>query len=200
MKKEKQIIAIFDFDGTLTTKDTFLEFIIYVYGRKKLYYGILINSIWIILMKLNLYPNWKAKQRIFSWFFKDMPYNEFIKWGYLFIKRIDEIINFSSIEILNKHLINNHTVYVISASIDEWVRPWCYKRGIKNIICTQVSINKSKKLTGKFLTSNCNGQEKVNRFTKLEPKRDNYTLYAYGNSIGDKEILEFSDYSHLIKS
>ena len=67
----KKIYA-FDFDGTLTTKDTLLEFIRFAKGNVGLAVGFLYYSPLIILMKLHLYPNWKVKQKIFAWFFKGM--------------------------------------------------------------------------------------------------------------------------------
>lgn len=59
-------IYAFDFDGTLTTKDTLIEFIRFSKGRVRLFLGFLLFSPLLILMKLHLYPNWKAKQRVFS--------------------------------------------------------------------------------------------------------------------------------------
>ena len=72
----KKIYA-FDFDGTLTTKDTLLEFIRFAKGNVGLAVGFLYYSPLIILMKLHLYPNWKAKQQVFSYFFKGMNIDDF---------------------------------------------------------------------------------------------------------------------------
>jgi phosphoserine phosphatase len=52
------------------------------------------------------------------------------------------------------------------------------------------------RLTGRFLTKNCYGQEKVRRVTQVLPKRDNYILVAYGDSRGDKELLDYADVRH----
>jgi hypothetical protein len=56
----KKIYA-FDFDGTLTTRDTLLEFIRFVFGIRRMLFGFLIYSPLLILMKLRLYSNYKAK-------------------------------------------------------------------------------------------------------------------------------------------
>ena len=72
-------VYAFDFDGTLTKKDTFVEFIEYSKGYGKTFWGLMLFSPILVLMKLRLYPNWKAKQRIFSWFFKGMEIDEFNK-------------------------------------------------------------------------------------------------------------------------
>lgn len=54
----------FDFDGTLTTADTLLAFIRYACGTWRFIVGFLLHSPLLVLMKLKLYPNYRAKQRI----------------------------------------------------------------------------------------------------------------------------------------
>ena len=38
----------------------------------------------------------------------------------------------------------------------------------------------------------------MNRLLEIEPRREEYFLYAYGNSTGDKEMLAFADQSTLV--
>ena len=75
MKKEK--IYCFDFDGTLTTKDTLLEMIKFAKGKTRFLLGFLLYSPILVLMKLHLFPNWKAKQLIFKHFFGGMTIEDF---------------------------------------------------------------------------------------------------------------------------
>lgn len=63
-------VAIFDFDGTITKKDTLLEFIKFSKGYIAFYKGILRYLPILIAFKIKIYPNWKAKQKIFSYFLK----------------------------------------------------------------------------------------------------------------------------------
>ena len=59
----KQIVA-FDFDGTITNRDTLLEFIKFAKGKTAFYLGFLLHLPWLLAMKCHLYPNWKTKQMI----------------------------------------------------------------------------------------------------------------------------------------
>ena len=59
----KKKLYCFDFDGTLTTSDTLLEFIKYAKGRGRFLMVFLMYSPLLVLMKLHLYPNWKAKHQ-----------------------------------------------------------------------------------------------------------------------------------------
>ena len=46
-------VAVFDFDGTITRKDTLIEFIRFAKGSAALYWGLLLHLPWLILMKLH---------------------------------------------------------------------------------------------------------------------------------------------------
>lgn len=195
---KKREVAIFDFDGTLTVKDTLLEFIKYACGHIRFYIGFGLHAPLLILMLIHLYPNWKAKQKIFAWFFKGMEYNRFAKLGESFASEIGHMSNIKMKNILKQFVKQNAHVYVVSASIEEWIRPYCIKLGVKDVLGTKVEV-KDGKLTGKFLSKNCYGQEKVNRLLEVEPDRNEYNLYAFGDSRGDKEMIKFADKGFLIK-
>ena len=68
------------------------------------------------------------------------------------------------------------------------------REGIE-IAGTQIEVINGK-LTGRFLTRNCYGKEKVGRLLQLYPDRKSYRLIAYGDSRGDRELLAFADESH----
>lgn len=189
----KKIYA-FDFDGTLTTKDTLLEFIRFAKGSGLMYAGFLLFSPLLILMKLHLYPNWKAKQKIFSWFFKGMKINEFDLLCQTFAQQNQHLLRPEGKEKVRKILEEDDiTVLVISASIDNWVRPFFDEFGENiRVIGTQIEI-KTDRVTGRFTTKNCYGQEKVNRLKALYPQRETYELIAFGDSRGDKELLAYAD-------
>ena len=189
----KRCIAVFDLDGTLTTKDTLLEFIKFACGVPRFYWGFLLFCPILILMKLHLFPNWKAKQLFFSHFFKGWEYNDFKAKGQLFANEIEKMENRKMLEKLNDHLNHSDVVYVISASIFEWVQPWCEKIGVSRVLATQIEVDANGIISGRFATKNCYGKEKVRRLLEVEPERRSYILYAYGDSRGDKEMIAFSD-------
>lgn len=196
-KDGKKTIAVFDFDGTLTTKDTLLMFIRKACGTWRF---CLIFSLYlpiIVMMKLRLYPNWRAKERVCARFFRGMGYEKFRQHGVDFAADVAGFQREENIECLKQHLAMGHKVYVISASIEEWVAPFCHTLGDVNVECTKIS----RDLTH-FLTRNCYGIEKVNRLLEAEPDikshREDYYIYAYGDSNGDKEMLAFADEGTLL--
>lgn len=189
-------VYAFDFDGTLTKKDTFVEFIEYSKGYGKTFWGLMLFSPILVLMKLRLYPNWKAKQRIFSWFFKGMEIDEFNKLCQNFATAKQDIIRQSGLETIRKALSQEDSVIVITASIENWVRPFFQEFGDKiRIEGTQIDVRLGI-ITGSFLTKNCYGQEKIKRLKRAFPYRKAYKLIAFGDSKGDSYLLKEADESY----
>ena len=188
----KKIYA-FDFDGTLTTKDTLIEFIRYAKGSMALGLGFLRYAHLLVLMKLGLYPNYKAKQKVFAHFFKDTTLDDFNALCKAFAASSSHLLRPNAIEAINQAIKDGSEVLIVSASIDNWVQPFFPQ---VKVVGTQIEVIDSK-LTGRFLSKNCYGQEKVNRILSLYPNRQDYHLTAYGDSRGDKEMLAFADESYF---
>ena len=188
----KKIYA-FDFDGTLTTKDTLIEFIRFAKGTLGFGWGFARHAHLLVLMKLGLYPNWKAKQKVFTYFFKDMKLEDFNALCQAFAASSGHLLRPAGIKAIQQAQNEGSEVLIVSASIDNWVQP--FFADVK-VLGTQIEVIDGK-LTGRFLTKNCYGQEKVNRILTLFPDRKDYHLTAFGDSRGDKEMLAFADESYF---
>ena len=188
----KKIYA-FDFDGTLTNKDTLIEFIRYAKGSMALGLGFLRYAHLLVMMKLGLYPNYKAKQKVFAHFFKDTTLDDFNALCKAFAASSSHLLRPNAIEAINHAIKEGSEVLIVSASIDNWVQPFFPQ---VKVVGTQIEVIDGK-LTGRFLSKNCYGQEKVNRILSLYPNRQDYHLTAYGDSRGDKEMLAFADESYF---
>lgn len=187
-----QKIIASDFDGTITTKDTLLEFIRYAKGNTRFVTGFLLHAPLLVAMKLHLYPNWKAKQRVFSYFFGGMDITCFDALCRSFAESFRHLIRPGALEMLRKAEIEGTEVVIVSASIDNWVQPFFPNLRVAG---TKIEVVDGI-VTGRFTTPNCYGEEKVVRLKALFPQRESYHLTAYGDSRGDKELLEYADERH----
>lgn len=153
----------------------------------------------LVAMKLRLYPNWLAKQRVFSHLFRGMSLEEFNRHCRDFAASDGHLIRPRARTFLHSLLAGGNRVVVISASVENWVRPFFEAMDDgKNIafLCTQVE-TRDGLLTGRFLTANCYGPEKVNRLRAiLSAPRERYFIIAYGDSRGDRELLSYADEGH----
>lgn len=190
----KKNIAAFDFDGTLTTQDTFFAFIIFVRGKKYLSKVMLRNFPFLIGYLLKIYPNWKAKERLFSACFAGISNSEFETLGRQFAQSHRHLLRQDAMVALKYHLSQQHKVYVVSAGIGAWITPFFTNLDNINFLTTQPEIVNNI-LTGRLGNRNCYGDEKLRRFLEQEPLRTEYILYAYGDSRGDRELLQEADHA-----
>jgi HAD superfamily hydrolase (TIGR01490 family) len=127
-----------------------------------------------------------------------MEYNSFKDLGRLYAeKRLPIILKEEAIKKLMWHKKEGHRLVVVSASIKEWLKPWCQANEIE-LICTEMEIQDAK-LTGKISGRNCNGREKANRIKSIIDLSKYDHIYAYGNSAGDKAMLALADEKFLNK-
>jgi len=190
----QKIITLFDFDGTITTDDSLIRFIRFVIGDLKTLWGMVFLSPMLVAYKLKLIPNYKAKQMMLSYFFKEMEEQKFRGLAEQFsLEYIDTMLRPKAMQKIAWHKELGHKVIVVSASIECWIRPWCEQNGL-DLIATKIEI-KDGIITGKFLTKNCYGIEKANRVKEVYNLDDYDYIYAYGDSRGDKELLGLADKS-----
>ena len=207
----KKKIYCFDFDGTLTTSDTLLEFIKYAKGTSRFLMVFLMYSPLLVLMKLHLFPNWKAKQLIFAHLFAGMRIEKFDALCRDFAEEYQHLLRPKGVTLVHEALVAGAQVFIVSASIDNWVRPFFKVRGLDGVrvLGTQIEVIDGR-LTGKFKSNNCYGEEKVHRICEAlsaptstsSPAsaapfvRSQYEIEAFGDSRGDKEMLTFADKGH----
>ena len=195
-------LYLFDFDGTLTSADTLLCFIRYACGKWRFVLGFALFSPILVLMKLHLYANWRAKQHLFSWYFRGFKLSEFDYLCRRFAADNKHLMRPLALEKLHELFTRNCIVAIVSASIDNWVRPFFYQLIVGScsdfrVIGTKVEVDDDGLLPGRFLTNYCYGAEKVRRvlaeYPDLAGNRSSYIVEAYGDSRGDRELLAFAD-------
>ncbi|UZS00102.1 HAD-IB family hydrolase [Chondrinema litorale] len=188
---ENNCLALFDFDGTITYKDTFIEIIKYQKGVFDFFIGFLILSPILLLYKLKIILNWRAKEMVLSYFFKDMDVEEFGKKCESFTNEVlPKLIRPDALIQIQEHLRKEHRVIIVSASADLWLKYWCFQNNVE-LISSKLE-NKDGKITGKLLGKNCYGQEKVNRIKEIINLQYYKYIYAYGDSKGDKQMLSIA--------
>lgn len=181
-------LILFDFDGTITTKDTLIEFVRFYRGRKRFLLGMLMLAPVLGLLLLKLMPNWKAKQFFLARFFKGESLIDFNARCLQFSSRVlPGLIRPEAQQAIDNYRKQHATIAVVSASAENWVKPWCDQSGL---ICLATRLETIDGIiTGKLTGRNCYGDEKVCRI------KDHFTLeqydeiIAYGDSRGDQEML-----------
>lgn len=194
IKNDKKVIAAFDFDSTITKRDSLPVFIRFAVSLGQLLKGTLLMSPFLLLFKLKVIPNYQAKERLFRIFFAGLTLDAFNLLSEKFVPGIEKIVNPAALEKIKWHQQMGHEVIIVSASAENWINPWARKNGITTVLATRLQV-KDNLITGNFLSKNCHGPEKAERLLEQYPNREEYILYAYGDSNGDKELLELADHA-----
>lgn len=184
-------LALFDFDGTITARDTMFDFVLATRGPIRLALGLIALSPWLVAHRLGLLEATPAKQRVLRWFFGGQPKEALQRWGEAYAARIEAQLRPGAAARLAWHEAAGHEICVVSASLDLWLAPWARQRGFR-VLCTEAAWQDGV-FTGSFATPNCNGPEKERRIREALALDAYGTVFAYGDSAGDEQMLALAN-------
>lgn len=188
-------LYLFDFDGTLTTKDTMFEFLKF-YNPRKFRVQFLKFIVLFAFVKMKISDAETVKKSFISSFLKNEKKSVLEARANAFCEEnFSKIMRPNALEFIKNIQPEKTESYIVSASLDIWVRPFAEKLGLK-LIATRAEF-KDERFTGNFVGKNCNGAEKVDRIiTEIAGKKYD-KIIAFGDTAGDKEMLAFSDEGHF---
>ncbi len=186
-------LALFDFDGTITEKDSFYDFIGYL---SRIHKSIIFKSIFFLPISLayalRLIPMGKSKELFLTFYFKGWKKSYFDERAKDYANTLlPRLIRPIALEKIRKHKMNKDKIVVVSASLDSWIGEWCLKNGL-DLISSSLE-TKNGFITGKLKRGDCNGMEKAVRIQEKYNLEEYETVFAYGDSSGDKEMLGLAD-------
>lgn len=188
----KERLAFFDFDGTITRKDTLLEFIKYNKGKWYFYIGFLLNLPYLVLYRLKIISNQTAKEKILRFFFGRTPLDLFNEKCTLFSTHaLPDLIRPKAQREIKNLQDKNFTVVIVSASPENWIKDWAEKNKLQ-LIATRLMVHNGR-LTGKIMGRNCHGKEKVRRIKEKFSLSEAEMIYAYGDNSGDRPMLSIAN-------
>ncbi len=187
----KNIVAYFDFDGTLTMRDTLVPFLIYVCGLGKFIRQVPIIMPWVILYGLKFIDNENLKQRMLRLMIKGASIAELENKAKKFAQtNLNKYLEPDIYAKMEWHIEQGHSVYLVSANLALYLKYWAKLHKLSGVIATEIEFVAAK-CTGNLASRNCYGAQKVLRVNQyLQEKNLHYAYsYGYGNSRGDYELL-----------
>lgn len=189
----KRVVAFFDFDGTVTTKDSLLEFIKYSRGKFSFYSGFALHAPILIAYKLKLISNHRAKEIIFRHFFANVPIDQFNQLCTGFVNEVlPSLLRAKALKEINTLKDAGAEVVVVSASPENWLSCWTKSIGVECIGTRMVIENNA--ITGRISGRNCHGEEKVRRILEKYDLSSFSSVYCYGDTSGDRPMLSLGHY------
>jgi phosphatidylglycerophosphatase C len=186
-------VAAFDFDRTLIDGDSFVPFLVSVVGRRALATALVRSAPALTLgAKRDL-----MKAAVIARLLKGYPYGELVAHGDAFADQLSARVRPSMAARLAWHRERGHRLALVSASLDVYLRPLGDRLGFDGILATSLEVGEDGRLTGRLKGANVRRAEKAARlryWLERELHGAGYELWAYGDSVGDRELLAMADH------
>jgi len=184
----------FDFDGTLTYKDTMFMYLKF-YDSAKFRIQFIRHIPLFILLKLKLAETEKVKKSFIGSILKGQTQEKIEKKAQQFFEQnYPKIVRENALDFIQNIDRDNTQSLLVTASLDIWTRPFAEALQM-HLVSTRAEF-KNGVFTGNFIGKNCNGNEKLMRI-KEEISNSKYDkIIAFGDTSGDKQMLKWANEGH----
>ena len=184
----RRTVAAFDFDGTITTQDTFVPFLERAFGKTPVRLAFM-SLFWEgVKVGLSLSTRDRFKELIVGKLFLNESTERLKRVGQEHAKATAAWYRPGALERIRWHREQGHRLVMVSASLDLYLEPAAKALGFDDLLCTRLSTNHLV-FDGRLNGANCRRAEKVRLLESLLGSLQGYELYAYGDSAGDTEML-----------
>ncbi|AOJ73841.1 HAD family hydrolase [Burkholderia ubonensis] len=192
-----RIVAAFDFDGTITTSDSFRHFVRSAIGTPRFAWAGLRALPWIAAMKAGRLSRGDAKAK-FAWFALG-PADE-AALDALACSFVDDylpqLVRPEMLERIREHRARGHELVLVSASPSLYLEKWAKTAGFDAVLATRLAFERGA-FAGRLDGENCWGPQKVVRLSAWWGEHPPRQLFAYGDSRGDKEMAELANHAWI---
>lgn len=191
----KMVIAAFDVDGTLTTRDCVRPFLERAAGRRRLVTSLLRRPLATVVAAVRRDRD-RFKEIIVGGSLRGKLITEVETIGEQFAQFV--LVNWlrpDTVRRLRWHQQAGHRTVLVSASLAAYLRPLALRLGIDDVLCTD-STRSGERYGDRLVGLNCRADEKRRRLEQWMEERRwiDAEVWAYGDSIGDRELLARADH------
>ena len=192
------VVAVFDVDGTLTTRDCVVPFLRRAAGSRLL---TTLAGRPLTLARALAHRDRDRLKALACASLRGLDAVEVDALGASFAREVAaERLRADTTARLRRHRELGHTVILASASLDPYLVPLGGLLGVDAVLCTRLERGADGKLTGRLDGANCRGAEKARRVRRWvdDAGAADAELWAYGDSAGDDELLALADRPHRV--
>jgi phosphatidylglycerophosphatase C len=181
-------VAAWDFDETITERDTLVPFLTYIGGRRRLAAALARHAPLGAQGLRSTAQRDAFKERVLGTVLGGREQAEVEAAGLAYAKTLPKGFKRASLERIGHHRSNDHELVIVSASLVYYLRPIASDLGFHHVIAVDMEVGADGRLTGALVGPNVRKAEKAVRLTAWLGDGD-YELWAYGDSSGDEELL-----------
>ena len=201
MTARRPVVAAFDVDRTVTTRDCVVPFLRRVAGTFPFAARMMLASA-RILPAVARGDRDRAKEDAVRIVFRGRRAVDVQAAGEAFATVVARSwLRPDTVARLRWHQESEHEVVLVSASFTAYLQPLARHLGVDGVLATELAVDDHGLLTGALSGANCRGVEKVHRLhawlQERHGDRANVEVWAYGDSPGDRELLADADHAVL---
>ncbi|MDN4013982.1 HAD family hydrolase [Chryseobacterium gambrini] len=184
----------FDFDGTLTYKDTMFMYLKF-YDSTRFRLQFLKHIPLFVLLKLKLADTEKVKKSFIGSILKGQTQEKIEKKSRQFFEHYyPKIVRENALDFIQNIDHNNTRSLLVTASLDIWAKP--FAEAFKMQLVSTRAEFRNGVFTGNFVGRNCNGNEKLVRIQQEISNHKYDKIIAFGDTSGDKPMLNWANEGH----
>lgn len=198
-------VAAFDFDGTLSRRDTLVPFLALAAGRTRFTRACARLGLLGARGRLSPRDRDAVKVELLRLLFAGRPEHELRHLGTLYARDLlSDQLRPEVLRRLEQHREADHEVVFVSASLVYYLEPLAEQLDVQHVIAVEPEVVDGR-LTGALTAPNVRAEQKAVRLREWlgagerGPLGD-VELWGYGNSSGDHELLELSDHAFWMGS
>lgn len=189
---EGPVLVAFDFDGTLTVKDSFTAFLAWRAGPVR--YGLgMIRLVPAAVRYLFNRDRGAIKAAAVREYLRGVPRARLEEDARVFAERFaPKLFRPDALATWRRWRSKGARPVIVTASPDLIVAPFARGLGADTLIGSELTFDDQDRVVGTLLGPNCRGPEKVRRLREVFGE-DVHLVAAYGDTEGDREMLEMAD-------
>ena len=181
-------LALFDFDGTITDRETMPDFMRVAVRPHRLWLGSILLLPFIFGYKARLVSGTLVRTVICRFGFWRIPAHELEEYGRRFARDVlPTTLRPDAMERIAWHKRRGDTVVVVSGGLDLYLSHWCQEHGIE-LLCSALE-QRSGRFTGRYRGRQCVRDEKARLVREHFPPSQFSRVFAYGDTPEDHELL-----------
>lgn len=185
-------LALFDFDGTITERETFAGFVRASIGRRRRWLGGMAVAPHYIGYKLGWLSGERVRRRVVAVALRGRPEREVRAAAARHVREVVSAqVRPQAQARIDWHRRRGDRVVVVTANLDVFVAHWCEQQGLEYISSRLES--RDGVLTGRYLGRDCCNEEKPRRVRERIALEDYASVYAYGDTPEDRDLLALAD-------
>lgn len=181
-------LALFDFDGTITDRELFADFLGFAVTPRRRALGRIVLAPLVVGYRLGMVSANTTRARIVDFAFRGRPAHELHDAGERFAREIvPATLRPEAMARIAWHREQGDTIALVSAAFDLYLDHWCAQHGLE-LLCSSLE-SREGVMTGRYAGAQCAGADKARRVRERFDLSKYPVVYAYGDTHEDRELL-----------